>query len=662
MYLPPLDPASENRILQRMVRQYSALVFEAMSFSDCSAPGVIQVSDAAHQRAASDAHVMRTVDELKPLRSFLLGEVSSCIDPAMSRAFAGRNLIQWLSLYVERIEKPSGSGMEAAVAGFVESMKLVVRDAQECGSLVRADLANLILLTDTQLPQFNQVAERDRRVLWVRRHLDIIKAVRTRDTDSTNPCHQAAGSSAQEKLSLAERQQQLAVMLQSRYVPAAFGALKRDPTLKPLLASGDLKRSLYDRSRRLKREIDLRRPKLLERLCSDEISGDELSPLDVYILGAEVGVFRYQRTAANLYEVFRVAEESKVVERSNPLHHSLRSKLVSLDYRPPSVRAIDIHSPVREVLNYHRLMLNVGNALLFDNRVERWYLSMRDVKSSRYMAGYPKWLESSITPLEGMICLEAKFFAECLSNRFEGRELPALLNKLKDPDTQTLARYVERLVDALDGGFNDDLEFTRSKRDRAQTLAKKLKLNVLIAELRSQYDLSRNAASADRGIDVTFMPTRGWLMEVAGAISGSCIGQLKNIAQTHTEGFFVPFVVNGTPSHISGGAFVFEGRLESGEKVMVIRGFNPRAYLLNHVDAGELFEKFADYVKELAGACGTHKMVLPRANFWHNPATIRPAVHFYMQDTFMRRAPLRLGACQVRTFNNFNVEYVVQVR
>jgi hypothetical protein len=225
-----------------------------------------------------------------------------------------------------------------------------------------------------------------------------------------------------------------------------------------------------------------------------------------------------------------------------------------------------------------------------------------------------------------------------------------------------LARYVELLVDALDGGFYDNIELTRRNKPLAKALAKELKLDVLMAELRSEYDATLERKPGPKNIEVTFMPTIGWLMEVSGAIFGSCVGQMTNIAETYTEGVFVPFVVQGNPPQFSGGAFVFEGVLANGEKVMVIRGFNPRTFLLENVPAGDLFEAFADYVAEMGKACGATRVVLPQADFWHNPATLRPNVHFYFQDTYMKKPRFKLGECQVKNFNNFPVGYVVEVR
>jgi hypothetical protein len=261
-----------------------------------------------------------------------------------------------------------------------------------------------------------------------------------------------------------------------------------------------------------------------------------------------------------------------------------------------------------------------------------------------------------------IVSLPGLFFFACSKSSFERREFEALFNRIDRLDPNTLARYVERLVDALDGGFHDNIELTYRNKPLAKALAKELKLDVLMAELRSHYDAGLECQPGPKNIEVTFMPTIGWLMEVSGAISGSCVGNLTKIAETYTEGVFVPFVVQGDPPQFSGGSFVFEGVLANGERVMVIRGFNPRTFLLSNVRAGDLFEAFADYVAEMGRACGATRVVLPQADFWHNPATLRPNVHFYFQDNYMKKARMKLGDCQVRTFNNFNVEYVVSVR
>jgi hypothetical protein len=276
---------------------------------------------------------------------------------------------------------------------------------------------------------------------------------------------------------------------------------------------------------------------------------------------------------------------------------------------------------------------------------------------------------NSATAIDSPLC---QFFLACLRSPFEKGGLRAIFSDFTSAsewgvagrplEPKKLARYVELLVDALDGGFHDNIDLTRRNKPLAKVLAKELELNVLIEELRRAYNATLTTKLGSEHIDVTFTPTIGWLMEVSGAISGSCVGKLTKIAETYTEGVFVPFVVQGDPPHFSGGSFVFEGVLANGEKVMVIRGFNPRTFLLSNVRAGDLFEAFADYVAEMGQACGASRVVLPHADFWHNPATLRPNVHFYFQDTYMSGRRLKLGECQVRNFNNFSVNYVVEVR
>jgi hypothetical protein len=266
-----------------------------------------------------------------------------------------------------------------------------------------------------------------------------------------------------------------------------------------------------------------------------------------------------------------------------------------------------------------------------------------------------------------------QFFRACSKSPFEERELRTIFHKFEARrtderldgtglDPRLLAHYVETLFDGLNGGFYRNIALTRDNRAVAKAIAKELKVDVLMAELRSQYYAVRDSQPGQKNIEVSFMPTIGWLMEVSGAISGSCVGQLPKIAETYTDAVFVPFVVQGDPPHFSGGAFVFEGILHSGEKVMVIRGFNPRTYLLKNVFAGQLFEAFADYVAEMARACGATKVVLPHTDYWHNPATVRPDVHFYFEETYMKSSRLKLGKCQVSSFNDFPVDFVVEVR
>jgi hypothetical protein len=416
---------------------------------------------------------------------------------------------------------------------------------------------------------------------------------------------------------------------------------------KPILEDALIAESLAPESRVFL--IKALRPDLTLAMCADRVKYNAFGPLHAHILSEEIDLLRFQ-PECNLLEVLKTSCVYLAAYNCPQARHRIYpSKSVTLAstihgqaHRPQS-------SSVRSILNKHELLFTKSCELP----------SRADLENSAiYAAGSPIDA-AAVGSLPGL------FFLACAETPFERREFEALFNRIDRLDFNTLARYIERLVDALDGGFHNNIELTYRNKPLAKALAKELKLDVLMAELRSHYDAGLECQPGPNNLDVTFMPTIGWLMEVSGAISGSCVGKLTKIAETYTEGVFVPFVVQGDPPHFSGGSFVFEGILANGEKVMVIRGFNPRTFLLSNVRAGDLFEAFADYVAEMGQACGATRVVLPQADFWHNPATLRSDVHFYFQDNYMKKARMKLGDCQVKTFNSsnsFSVDFVVEVR
>jgi hypothetical protein len=252
---------------------------------------------------------------------------------------------------------------------------------------------------------------------------------------------------------------------------------------------------------------------------------------------------------------------------------------------------------------------------------------------------------------------------------------------------EDVRKYVEQLaysLDSINAYHGAAITFSAYNRNR---IRETLRLDDLIEEIRriseyledkrdheyfqpidsnglSQRELDVQAqASAEksRQISLTFLPTRGPIMELLGSNSATCIRRLVNIARTYDEATAVAFVIDDGCPRLMGGSLVFTGRL-GGQPVLVIRSFNPVYELLDRINTSEIFEKFTDYVLEVARAGGFSAVTIPHADFWHNAGSVRAPVFFHMNKKYANLPVEQLDDSQVVNFNGLSSRNVVVIR
>jgi hypothetical protein len=423
---------------------------------------------------------------------------------------------------------------------------------------------------------------------------------------------------------------------------------------------------------------------VFQKLCDESLGADAFSPVDMVFIAHALGVDRYTTARPIAVTVTQSLNDLKLgkTERTPSVWRPHTITLRTHPYINPYFYHLD-GQVIKQAVAEHD---EVRRKLLVEKSEEVTAVGDWDLIRSThsfFTVGEDDWSElANIAPLE-------LFFRAIGMGPYEQREL----DKLRLPgcapyDPLEDARsYVEQLaysVDSVNGYFGGKIRFPSSVRERIRAA---LRLDDMVQEIRRIYmegGRRTEAITSPSGnfnffpkrngeirkyfdglqggdATVTFLPTRGVIMELLGTISGSCVRRLTNIARTYNEATAIAFISGDQFPLVMGGCLVFKGSLK-GSPVLVIRGFNPVYELLDRVDTPELFEKFADYALTLAMAEGCSAVVIAHADFWHNAASIRVPVFFHLQDRYGDEPVEELDDSQVVEFNGLSSRNVVVVR
>ena len=371
-----------------------------------------------------------------------------------------------------------------------------------------------------------------------------------------------------------------------------------------------------------------RRAALSRKLCHGEFNPATCDGLDVLLLARlfEVRRFAIPRPIAH---VLSYAERGVAFPQFTPQTISLRAYKRDRDARRRN-SAPDRNGPM-----YEEFEKRVAELAPLDSRIDA------DPNAS----------------------LRYQFLWELIKNPYYSGPLSAAIR-----DTERKSTRSERAQVALFEQFEEALQEYRNNPRFApviEELRESLGVNIAVQEMRRRYEMKKSRPWGSR-LSLKIHTSRGLEMELAGATSATCVRLMENIARNHPDGLFSTFWMEpeSEAPQKAGGAFVFFGTLQAnsdtpGERVMVIRGFNPRYELLVDVDVGDLINQYARYVYTRGKLLGINKVVMPYSSFWHSPATARPSVHFHLEETAYKQELLELGECAVKHFNDFTTDKVV---
>lgn len=149
------------------------------------------------------------------------------------------------------------------------------------------------------------------------------------------------------------------------------------------------------------------------------------------------------------------------------------------------------------------------------------------------------------------------------------------------------------------------------------------------------------------------LPTRGFLGELSGYYCDACWTSRTSIMKANPRMTAVAFVgnlENEAQRKIVGGSLLIETEA-GGEKVMIIRGFNPKQNTLAGANAEDFFEQFSSSVARIAKDRGCTKVIAPV----FNPGAMsnRQEVLSYMDKRYSKSKKVKLD--EEISFNGYNL-------
>jgi hypothetical protein len=424
-----------------------------------------------------------------------------------------------------------------------------------------------------------------------------------------------------------------------------------------------------------------------EKVSNEFIGAESYTPLDMLLISKLLRVDRYSSRRPISVTLSESLEDLK----TGRTHHTapwMTPRTVSLETHPysdPSVYFLD-SKRLRQAVEEHDL---VRYELFREQCNEVASLVGRDfvrsILAPSAFAGAGVTSTPNISPLE-------LFFRTVATGPYEQRELDKLrlAGAGKHFPLLDARLYVEHIADSLEWVDSYDGRKIRFSPEVREQIKEALRFDEMVEEIRSvsqRCERRRNPVPGDspdawgflpkmereifrhfaryhnKATALTFLPTRGVIMELLGCTSGNCIRRLTDIARTYDEATAIAFVINEDFPLVLGGCLLFKGSLK-GKPVLVIRGFNPVYDLLDRVSAADLFEVFADYVADLAQEGGFSAVVIPQDDFWHNAGTLRAPVFFHLQAQYGDDPLWQLDDSQVVNFNGLcsrNVKIVRRV-
>jgi hypothetical protein len=421
------------------------------------------------------------------------------------------------------------------------------------------------------------------------------------------------------------------------------------------------------------------------KVSNEGVGAESYTPLDMLLISKLLRVDRY----SSRQPISVTLSQSLGDLRSGKTHRTapwMTARTVSLETHPysdPSIYFLG-SKVIRQAVEEHDI---VRYGLFREQCNEVATLVGRDLVRSIYpssgIAAAGVTSTSKISPLE-------LFFRALATGSYEQQEL----DRLRPSDAGThfplldARLYIEQIADSLEWIDSYDGSETRFSPYVREQIKEALRFDEMVEEIRRisrgceshrnpvpgdspeswgflpkmERELFRHFARyPNRATPLTFLPTRGVIMELLGCTSGNCIRRLTNIARTYDEATAIAFVINEEFPLVLGGCLIFKGSLK-GEPVLVIRGFNPVYDLLDRVSAGDFFEMFADYVADLAREGGFSAVVIPQGDFWHNAGTLRAPVFFHLQEQYGHEPLWQLDDSQVVNFNGLSSRNVKVVR
>ena len=153
------------------------------------------------------------------------------------------------------------------------------------------------------------------------------------------------------------------------------------------------------------------------------------------------------------------------------------------------------------------------------------------------------------------------------------------------------------------------------------------------------------------------VPTRGILTEFSGHIADACwASKYDSIAKELPN--FTSVIIRQNPDNkferLAGALMLIETESKDGERLLVIRGFNPIENLINSLSVKDFYNKTAEYLKSLAEK-DNRKLAIVIDDHAGGSATNRKVLFSHLSELSKKLKAVDLKSEDDTTFNGYNI-------
>lgn len=152
---------------------------------------------------------------------------------------------------------------------------------------------------------------------------------------------------------------------------------------------------------------------------------------------------------------------------------------------------------------------------------------------------------------------------------------------------------------------------------------------------------------------IKFIPTRSILMEFSGHIADACWASKYDSIAKNFPNFSSVIIIqnpNNKYERLAGAFMLIETESKEGEKLLVIRGFNPIENLINSLSVKDFFNKTIKYLKDLAEK-DQRKLAIVIDGKSGGSATNRMVLASHLDEIVKKVKPVELKSDKDTTFN-----------
>lgn len=186
-----------------------------------------------------------------------------------------------------------------------------------------------------------------------------------------------------------------------------------------------------------------------------------------------------------------------------------------------------------------------------------------------------------------------------------------------------------------------------------QAIGKTLGISTFEGDLKRIGDLATSGSE-----EFEALPSRGLLGELSGYICDACWTRSSDIMKKNPGLVPVLFVRNPDSPipRLAGATLLIPAESSAGEKVLVVRGFNPLQNVISRLKPGDFLEQFVDrFVVPIAKELGVTKIVIP-GGASGGSQTNRPDINLHVSRQYADAKDISLKSTELLRFNGYDIK------